>query len=119
MNCLGNRHEDHAGLFQLLAEGRGNRDRIEHRIDGNAGRFACGGCGFCRAFDTEQNFSFAQRDTELFVGFENFLRNVVNRLILRAGFGGGVVVVILIIDGRIIDHRPGRLFHGQPAPIGR
>ncbi len=33
---LRDRHEDHAGLLQLLLEGGGDRDRIEHRIDRDA-----------------------------------------------------------------------------------
>ena len=123
MHGFRDRHEDHAGLFQLLAERGGDGHGVENGIDGHARRLARRlarrRCGFGRTFDAQQDFRLAQRDTQLFVGFEDFLRDVVNRLILRAGLGRGIVIIVLVVDGRIIDHRPGRLFHGQPAAIGR
>ena len=59
----------------------------------------------------------AQRNAELLVGREDFRIDLVERgqrLLLRRR----VVVEVLVVDLRVIDPRPGRLAHGQPAPIG-
>ena len=107
---LGDRHEDHAGLLQLLLEGGRDRDRIEHGIDRDA-PLAFG------AHHAGQHFLLAQGNAELFVGFQDFRIDLVERgqfLLLRRR----VVIEVLVIDLRIVHARPVRLRHGQPAAIG-
>ena len=107
---LRDRHEDHAGLLQLLLEGGRDRDRIEHGIDRDAA-LAFG------ADHAGQHFLLAQWNAEFFVGPENLRIDLVERgqfLLLRRR----VVIEVLIVDLRIMDARPLRLLHGQPAAIG-
>ena len=67
--------------------------------------------------DAGQHLLLTQRNAELLVGLEDFRIDLVERgqrLLLRRR----VVVIVLVVDLRIIDPRPGRLAHGQPAAIG-
>ena len=70
---LRDRHEDHAGLFQLVLEGGGDRNGIEHGIDRDAA------LAF-RAHDAGQHFLLAQRNAELLVGAQNFRIDLVERV---------------------------------------
>ena len=65
-----------------------------------------------------QHLLFAQRNAELLVSLEDLGIDFVERLRRHLGFRRGVVIEILIVDRRIIDARPIRLGHGQPAAIG-
>ena len=54
---LADREEDHAGLLQLLAEGGGDRDAVEHRVDRD----------LARALDAGEHLLLLDRDAELLV----------------------------------------------------
>ena len=75
---LRDRHENHAGLFQLFLEGCGHRNRIEHRIDRNTRPRAVA------TLDAGQDFLFAQWNAELLVGAQNFRIDLVERLQRRS-----------------------------------
>ena len=105
---LGDRHEDHAGLLQLLLEGRGDRDGIEHRVDGDP----------ARRLDAGQDFLLAQRNAELLVGLEDLGIDLVEGFRRRVHLRRGVVVDLVVVDLVVRHARPVRLLHGQPAAIG-
>ena len=77
---LRDRHEDHAGLLQLLLERGRDRDRIEHGIDRDAP------LAF-RAHHAFQHLDFAQGNAELLVGLEDFRIDLVERADVFFGFG--------------------------------
>ncbi len=115
-----NRHKNYASFLQLILKGRRHRNGIKDSIHCNFFLFAFGmrtrlSRTTARSLDTEQNLGFTQGNTELFKICENFRRDVVNRLIFRTGRRLGIVICVLVINLRIIDHRPSRLFHGQPT----
>ncbi len=58
---LADREENDARLLQLFAEGGGDADRVEHRIDRN----------LARTFNPGEDLLLLQRDTELLVDLEN------------------------------------------------
>ena len=101
------RHEDHAGLLQLFLEGRDDGHRIEDGVDGDLG-----------LFDAGEDFLLAQRNAELLVGPQQFRVNLVERLRAALVLRSGIVIKVVEVDLRIVDARPGGLFHGQPAAIG-
>src|SRR6476620_5360939 len=107
---LRDRHEDYAGLLQLLLERGRDRDRIKHGIDRDAP------LAF-RTYNAFQHLDFAQGNAELLVGLQDFWIDLVERC-QRLFLRGGVVVEILVIDLRIVDTGPLRLGHGQPTAIG-
>ncbi len=107
---LRHRHEDHASLFQLFLESGGDRNRIEHRVHRHAPLAL-------RAHHAGEDFLLAQRNAELRVGLENFRIDFVERG-QRVFLRRRIIIGVLIIDLRIVDARPGRLAHGQPALIG-
>ena len=102
-----NRAEDHAGLRQLLLEGRGDRHAVEHGVD----RHPAG-------FDAREDFLLTQRNAELLVSAQQLGIDFVERLRPRRRFRRGIVIEILIVDRRIMHPRPFGLRHGQPAAIG-
>ena len=112
---LRDRHEDHAGLLELLLEGGGDRDRIEHRVDRD---LAAGPGAAVLAHHAGEHLLLAQRNAELLVGLEDLRVDLVERLRRDLLPRRGVVVDVLVVDLRIVDPRPGRLAHGQPAPVG-
>ncbi len=65
LDGLGHRAEDHAFLGQLLAEGGADADRVEHRIDGDAGQdFLLGDQGNDRLFgDSGDDYLSGGADT--------------------------------------------------------
>ena len=110
------RHEDHAGLLQLLLEGGGDRHRVEHGIDRDlAARLLALALGRDHAFEHRD---LAQGNAELLVGLEDFRIDLVERADLLLRLRRGVVIEVLVVDLGIVDARPGRLRHGQPAAIG-
>ena len=117
---LGDRHEDHAGLLQLFLEGGGDRNRVEHRVDRDAPVAVLGRLAVLArlAHDAEQRLALAQRDAELVVGLQDLRIDVGERLRRLEVLGRGVVVGVLIVDRAIVDARPVRLAHGEPAAIG-
>ena len=118
------RHEDYAGLREFFPKGRRHRNRVEHRIDGDTALLALRLIVFVvivalRLHDTGENVLLTQRNAELGVGRQNVRVDLVKRLGAVALFlGRGIIIEVLIVDLRIIDARPGRLRHGQPAAIG-
>ena len=105
------RHEDHAGRLQFLLEGGRDRNRIEHGVDRDLA------LAF-RPHDAFQHLDFAQGNAELLVGLEDFRIDLVERADLLLRLRRRVVIEILVVDLGIVDARPGRLGHGQPAAIG-
>jgi hypothetical protein len=108
---LGDRHEEDAGLGELLLEGGGYRDRVEHCIDRNARARAV------LALDAGQHLLLAQRNAELGVGLEDFGVDLVERR-QRIALRRRIIIEVLVVDRAVIDARPLRLAHGQPAAIG-
>ena len=119
---LRDRHEDHAGLLQLLLERRRNGDRIRtpHRPRPAATlwRFIAVQRAAIRPHDARQHLLLAQRNAELLVGLEDFRIDLVERLRRRVLLGRRVVVDVLVVDRRIVDPRPCGLAHGEPVPVG-
>ena len=114
---LGDRHEDHADLLQLRLEGRRHRDGIEHGVDGDAARHRAIAVSVAVLADAGEDLLLLQRDAEPRVGLQDLRIDLVEareRVALRRG----VVVEVLVVDLRIVDARPGRLLHADPAPVG-
>ncbi len=109
---FGDRAEDHARLRQFGLEGGGNRDRIEHRVDCDAGALAI------RTLDAEQRLALAQRDAELVVGLEDLGVDLVERLRAVLLLRRRIIIEVLVGDRGVLNPGPGRLPHGQPAAIG-
>ena len=105
---LGDRAEDDAVALQLLLEGGGDRDRIEHGVDRD----------LRRALHAGEHLLLLQRNAELLVGAQQFRIDLVEALRPFRVLGRGVVVDVLEVDRRIVDHGPGRLGHGQPVAVG-
>ncbi len=100
---FGERAEDDPHGLQLLLEGGGHGDRVEHGIDR----------------DASQQFLFFQRDAELGVGLQKLRIDLVEALgaaLFR--FGRGIVNDVLVIDGRVVNVGPGGLLHGLPVAEG-
>ena len=75
---LRDRHEDHAGLPELLLEGGRDRDGVEHGIDRDpAPRIAHAAV---IAHHARQHLLLAQRNAELLVGLEDLGVDLVERL---------------------------------------
>ena len=104
---LGHGAEDDAGLLQLLLEGGDDGDAVEHGIDRNL-----------RGLDASQNLLLAERNAELLVDAQQFGIDIVDRLRTRRRFRRRIIIEFLIVDLWIVDARPFRPRHGQPAAIG-
>ena len=91
--------EDHPCLVQLVLEGGGDADAVEHRIHRHAG----------------QRHLFMQRDAQLLVGFQQLGIDLVQRLLQRRVLGRGIIIGILVIDLGVMHPGPVGLLHGQPA----
>ncbi len=118
------RHEDHARLLQLGLEGGGDRDRIEHGVDGDpAGKPLAAGHLFVEfarlalAAHAGENLLLFERNAELLVRAQNLGVDLVERG-ERFALGRRIVIEILIVDLGIGHARPVRLAHGQPALEG-
>ena len=103
VNGLGNGAEDDARVGQRGAEGRGDRDAVEHGIHGDPG----------------ERLLLLDRNAELLVGLEQGRIDLVEALghVFRT-FRGREVGDRLEIDGRVVDRGPVRGRHGQPVAIG-
>ncbi len=119
------RHEDHAGLLQLVLEGGGNRNRIEHGIDRDApraelaaGRLVIELRRLALLAHAGEDLLLLERNAELLIGLENFRIDVGQRLRRNKLLRRRIIIGVLIVDLGIVDARPGRLAHGQPAAIG-
>ena len=109
---LGHRAEDDARLGQLLLEGGDHRDASRTRHRPRRAAFDP------RAFDAGEHGLLLQRDAELGIGLEQLGIDVGEALGPFGALRRGVVIEVLEVDFRIVDVRPGRLLHGQPAAIG-
>ncbi|KFM28400.1 hypothetical protein F751_5313 [Auxenochlorella protothecoides] len=97
-HSLGDGAEDDAGLSQLLAEGGGDGHRIKHGIDGDVG----------------QPLLLGQGDAQLVKSGQQLWVHLFQGPLLLLLARGGVVAVGLVVNGRVVVVRPGRLLHGQP-----
>ena len=103
LHRLGERAEDDPHLLQLFLEGGGHRDAVEHRVHRHAG----------------QQLPLFQWDAELLVGLQQLRIHLVQALgAVFLALGRGVINDVLVVDGRVVDVRPGGLLHGQPVPVG-
>ena len=101
LHGLAERAEDDAELGQLAAERRRDRDRVEHRVHGDAG----------------EQLLFLERNSELGEGAAqlriDLVQAVQHRLLLRRR----VVADRLVVDRVVVDVVPGRLLHVEPGPV--
>ena len=102
LNGFAERAEDDSELAQLLFHGRSDRDAVENGVDGDAG----------------QHFLLVQGDAELLVSLEQLGIDFVEALERLDALWRGVVDERVVVDCRIPDVAPVRLFHGEPAPVG-
>ncbi len=103
LHRLGERAEDDALLRQLVLEGGGDGDAVEHRVHGHAG----------------EHLLLVQRDAELLVGLEQLrihLVQALGRVVL--GLGRRIVGDGLVVDGRVVDVGPSGLLHAEPVSVG-
>ena len=103
LHRLRDRAEDDAHLGELVLEGGGDRDAVEHRVHGDAGQHL-------PAPGVEYRAS-RRSSEQLRVDLVQALWPI------HIGLGRGVIAGVLIIDGRIVQLGPGRLliFHLKPA----
>ena len=78
------------GRLQFLAEGGGDADAVEHRVDRD----------LARAFDPGEHLLLLDRDAELFVDAQDFGIDLVEAAELGLGLGRGVIISVLVIDRR-------------------
>jgi hypothetical protein len=67
--------------------------------------------------DAGQDLLLAQGDSKLLIGPEDFRVDFIERL-QHVPLRRGVVIEVLVVDRAVIDTRPMRFAHGQPAAIG-
>ena len=82
-------------LLELVLERRGDRDAVEHGVDGD--------------LDAGEPLLLLQRDAELVVVSRELGIDLVEALELGLRLGRRVVDDVLVVDLRVIDHGPGRL----------
>ena len=104
LDRLGDGAENHSRLLQLLAECGGHANAVKHRIHRH----------FARAFDPGQHFLFGQRNAELVINAFDLGIELVERGQFRLRLGRRIIIGVLIIDRRVADFGPIRLFHGLP-----
>ena len=121
---LRHRHEDHAGLLELRLEGRGDRNGIEHGVDRDpagtelaADRIAVERRRLALFAHAGENLLLFERNAELLVGAQDLRIDLVERG-QRLPLRRRIVIGVLVIDLGVVDARPGRLAHGQPALVG-
>ena len=110
---LGDRAEDHTGLFQFGLERGADRHRVKHRIHRDLAAF---GGHVLGALNTCKDHLFLERDAQLFIGRQQFGIDLVQRLgLFLHRFRTGIVILVLKIDLGIVDHRPIGFVHRLPA----
>ena len=102
LHRLGERAEDDAELRQLRLERRGDRDRVEHRVDGDAG----------------EHLLLFERNAELLERLPHLRVHVVQAVELLLRLGRRVVADASGSRRRVGDVRPGRLLHREPGAVG-
>ena len=93
LHRLRERAEEDALLLELRLEGGGDGDAVEDGVDRHAG----------------EALLLEQRDAELFVGAQQLRIDLVEARQLRARLRRRVVDDLLVVDLRVVDHRPARL----------
>ena len=112
-NGFRDRTEDHPRLAQLSLKGCADRYAVKHRINSNPA-FPFG------SLDTRQKSLLFQRNSQFFIGFQKFRVDVIQGFwFFFHAFGPGIVILVLKVDCRIIDHGPIWLFQFQPPAVGR
>ena len=102
LHGLRKRHEDDAHLGELVPEGRGHRDAVEHGIDGN----------------TCEHLALVKRNAKLLVGREELRVDLVEALwSVVLALRRGVVTDLLVVDRGVADLCPGWFFHLEPATV--
>ncbi len=104
LDGFADRQEDDASLLQLFAKGGGDRHAVEYCIDRD----------LARALDTGKHFLLCHRYAELVVNRLDVRIELVERGELFLLFRCRVVIGVLVIDGRIAELGPVRLFHFLP-----
>jgi len=101
---LGERAENDALLPESLSEGGGHGNRIEYSVyrDGR--------------LHAEQRVALVNGHAQLLVNGQQFRINFVQRLLLW--LRRRIVTHALVVDGRVMHHRPLWLFHLKPVLIG-
>src|SRR5690349_6223408 len=119
-----NRHEDHADLLQLGLEGGGDRNGIEHGVDGDAagteisaGALVVKHARLALFTHASEDLLLLQRYAELFVGSQNFRIDLIKRLRCFERLRRRVVVDALIVDRWIIYARPCRLAQDRKSVV--
>ena len=81
-------------LFEFGFVGRRDGDAVEHGIDCHPRLYAC------------DAFLLQQRDPKLFIGLAQLGIDFVEAVEFGHLFGGGVVDDVLVVDLRVVNHRP-------------
>ena len=71
-----------------------------------------------RPFHSREDFLLDERDAEFGVSAQQLRINLIERLRRRPGFRRGEVIDLLVVDRRMADARPFRLFHRLPTTKG-
>ena len=97
---IGEGAKDHTGLAELVLEGGGHRDAVEHRIDRHA----------------RQPRAFMQRNAEFGVSLEQFRVHLIQALrLVERRARCRIIRDVLIIDRLVVYVRPRRLAHRLPV----
>ena len=87
LHRFGKGTKDHPRLGQLLLEGSGHRDAIEHGVYRNASQLR----------------TLVQGNTQLFVGLQNFRVHIFQRFRPFRRLGRGIINNGIVIDGGIMN----------------
>src|SRR5687767_12661157 len=99
---IAKRAKDHAVLGELFLHRGADRYAVEDRVDR----------------DAREEFLLRQRDTELLVGPKQLGVYLVEALERLHALRSRVVDERVVVDWRILNVPPMRLFHRQPAAVG-
>ena len=102
------REEDDARLLQLLAEGGGDGDAVEYRVDRD----------LRRTFDSGEHLLLLDGYSELLVGAADFGIELIERGELRLRLGRRIIICVLVIDLGDVELGPADLLHLEPGAIG-
>ena len=112
LNRLGDGAEDDPCLFQFILECRADRDTVKHRINRH---FARCGLGICALNPCEQHL-LLQGNAQFLISRQKLWVDLVQTFgLFGHAFGFGVVILILVINRRVIQHGPIRFSHLLPA----
>ena len=98
--------KDHAGLGELGLEGSGDGDGIEDGVHRDT-----------RTLHAGEDLLLDERNAQFGIDLQEFGIDLVQRLGARRRLRRGEIIEILEVDFGIVDARPARRLHGQPAAI--